>query len=156
MQNFNVKLKDKNGNCIFPYTRADQVEGIESINVSSATKLKSAQSIDGISFDGTSSVLRYTICDTASGTAEKTVSLSNFILAQGAKITVKFTNANSADSPELNVNDTGAFPIVYKGSNVSAGFLEANFPYSFIFSGDNWEITGGAPIDTSVMTITYW
>lgn len=55
-------------------------------------------------------------CSTAAGTAAKTVTLdekSGFTLATGRKVAVTFTNGNSAASPTLNVNSTGAKNIAY-------------------------------------------
>jgi len=54
----------------------------------------------------------YGICDTAAGTAEKTVNMTGFYLTKGVTVHIKFTNANSAASPTLNINETGAKPIV--------------------------------------------
>jgi hypothetical protein len=45
----------------------------------------------------------YGVCGTAAGTAAKTVEMTGFKLATGATIFVKFTNANTAASPTLNV-----------------------------------------------------
>lgn len=156
MKKFNVKLKDKDGNYIYPYTRVDQVEGIEDINVLSSTKLRTEQTIDGIKFNGEASISRYAVCSTEANSSEKKANIKNFELIVGAKVIIMFENKNTAEISSLNINDTGSFPIRYKGSNVSAGLLESKFPYSLIFSGESWEISGGAPIDTSVMTIKYW
>jgi len=57
----------------------------------------------------------YLTCSTAADTAAKTVDCSGFELEAGAKITVKFTNANSANSPTMNVNGTGAKNIYQNG-----------------------------------------
>ena len=51
----------------------------------------------------------YGKCDTQAGTAAKTVSLSNFDkLLDGVTIKIKFTYANTVNSPTLNINSTGA------------------------------------------------
>lgn len=60
--------------------------------------------------------LPYGISSTAAGTAAKTVTVENFVesldeLEAGTTINVKFTNANSASSPTLNVNGIGAIAI---------------------------------------------
>lgn len=53
--------------------------------------------------------LLYGVCETAAATAEKTVTVTgNFTLETGATIAVKFKNTNTASSPTLNVNGTGA------------------------------------------------
>lgn len=54
-------------------------------------------------------------CSTAADVAEKTVTVtggaSTFTLYTGVSVRIKFTNANTASNPTLNVNNTGAFPI---------------------------------------------
>lgn len=121
-----------------------------SANVASATKLANARAIDGVNFDGTADITHYGACSTAAGTAAKTVSLTNFTLATGARITIKFTVTNTAASPTLNVNGTGAKPIVYRGSAISAGYLAANRVYEFVYDGTNYALVGD--IDTNTNT----
>lgn len=65
-------------------------------------------------------------CTTASATADKVVTISNFNdfeLQPGIEISVYFANANTANNPTLNVGGTGAIPISVQGqaSNVSVG-----------------------------------
>ena len=50
----------------------------------------------------------YGTCTTAAATVAKTVSAANFRLFKGATISVKFSYANTAASPTMNVNGTGA------------------------------------------------
>ena len=156
MTNYNVKLKDKDNNYLFPYTRADQVEGIENINVYSSTKLQSARSIDGKNFDGTSSISHYALCTTSSSTTEKTVIIENFNIKEGSRVEIKFQNGNTVTNPTLNINGLGTYPIQCQGSNVSSSLIVPNYPYTLIFTGTAWDITGGIPINSTVMTITYW
>ena len=54
----------------------------------------------------------YGTCVTPGATVEKTVSAANFKLFKGATISVKFSYANSAENPTMNVNGTGARRIV--------------------------------------------
>lgn len=121
-----------------------------SANVASATKLAHARAIDGVNFDGSADITHYGACSTAAGTAAKTVSLTNFTLATGARITIKFTVTNTAANPTLNVNGTGAKPIVYRGSAISAGYLAANRVYEFVYDGTNYALVGD--IDTNTNT----
>ena len=111
-------------------------------NVASANKLSTARNIDGVKFDGTADISHYGTCDTVAATAAKTVSLSNYALATGSRIVVKFTVTNTAANPTLNVNNTGAKPIVYRGSAISAGYLAANRVYEFVYDGTNWNLMG--------------
>ena len=55
---------------------------------------------------------------------------------------MKFTVTNTAANPTLNVNNTGAKPIVYRGSAISAGYLAANRVYEFVYDGTNWNLMG--------------
>lgn len=111
-------------------------------NVASANKLNTARAIDGVKFDGTADISHYGTCDTVASTAAKTVSLSNYSLVTGSRIVVKFTVTNTAANPTLNVNNTGAKPIVYRGSAIGAGYLAANRVYEFVYDGTNWNLMG--------------
>ena len=108
----------------------------------SATQLATARTIDGMSFNGTANITHYGTCSTEAATAAKTVSLTGFTLATGAKITVKFTVANTAPNPTLNVNNTGAKAIYYRGAAIGKDYLAANRTYEFIYNGTQYELVG--------------
>lgn len=55
--------------------------------------------------------------------------------------------SNTAASPTLNVNSTGAKAIVYRNAAISAGYLAANRVYKFVYDGTNYELIGD--IDTN-------
>ena len=112
-----------------------------------ATKLATARAIDGVNFDGTAAISHYGTCSTAAGTAAKTVTLAGFTLATGARITVKFTVTNTAASPTLNVNGTGAKAIQYRGAAITASYLSANRVYEFVYDGTAYQLIGD--IDTN-------
>ncbi len=122
------------------------IKGTLSGNASSATKLATKRTIDGMQFDGSANIHHYAECSTAAGTAAKTVTLSGFTLATGARITVRFTATNTAGSPTLNVNGTGAKAIQYRNAAISAGYLAMNRVYEFVYDGASWELVGD--IDT--------
>lgn len=84
----------------------------------------------------------YGTCSTAAGTAAKVVSLSGFKLQTGAEVTVSFTVTNTASSPTLNVNNTGAKGIRYLGAAVAAGYLAAGRIYRLLYDGSYWNIVG--------------
>lgn len=89
--------------------------------------------------------LVYGTCSTAAATAAKVVTLSNFALTTGATIAVKFSNANTADSPTLNVNATGAKSIFYNGSAAPSSALNNNaVVYLFVYDGTNWVLLNGS------------
>lgn len=116
-------------------------------NAATATKWANARNINGMSVQGDANRVNYGVCSTAAATATKTVSCTGFSLVTGAEITVKFTVTNTASSPTLNVNGTGAKPIYYRGASISAGYLAANRTYTFRYSGTQWEFVGDINTD---------
>jgi N-acetylneuraminic acid mutarotase len=96
--------------------------------------------------------LPYSICETTAGTAAKTVSAGDFALETGATVIVKFKNTNSAANPTLNVSGTGAKAIYYKGAAIAASTLKANYTYTFVYNGAQWDIVG--EIDTRLAYAT--
>ena len=133
-------------------SRSDHVHPLQTTisgNAGSATKLATPRTVDGVSFNGTANITHYGTCSTAAATAAKTVSLTGFTLATGAIVTVKFTVTNTATSPTLNVNGTGAKAIQYRGAAISAGYLAANRVYTFIYDGTNYQLIGDINTDTN-------
>lgn len=112
-----------------------------------ATKWATARNINGLSIDGSANRVNYGTCSTAAGTAAKVVACSGFALITGAEITVKFTVTNTAANPTLNVNNTGAKAIYYRGAAITASYLAANRTYTFRYNGTQYELVGD--IDTS-------
>ena len=103
---------------------------------SEAAKLTTARTIDGMAFDGTKNITHFCVCSTAAGTAAKTVNLPGFVVAAnqaytGARISVKFTNGNTATSPTLSVNGSTAFPISWPGGALAN--IEANQVLDMVF-----------------------
>lgn len=81
---------------------------------------------------------KYGASSTAAGTAAKVVTCADFELFNGATITVKFTTANTAAAPTLNVNGTGAKNIYIGGANASSSNLflwAANAEITFVYNG---------------------
>lgn len=113
-------------------------------NVASASKLQTMRYINGSPFDGSGNVVSYAVCTTASATTAKTVSISRFSLATGSQVRVKFSNANTASAPTLNVGSTGAKRMSYKGNLITnANFsFDVNKIYTFTYDGTNWVIEG--------------
>lgn len=137
------------------FARGDHVHPVQTTvsgNAGSATKLATARTIDGVSFNGTANITHYGTCSTAAATAAKVVSLTGFTLAEGAEVSVKFTVTNTASNPTLNVNSTGAKAIYYRGSVISAGYLAANRVYKFVYDGTNYELIGDINVDTNTDT----
>ena len=133
-------------------SRSDHVHPLQTTisgNAGSATKLATTRTIDGVSFNGTANITHFGTCSTAAATAAKVVSCTGFTLATGAVITVKFSATNTAASPTLNVNSTGAKAIMYRGSAISAGYLAANRVYTFVYDGTDYELIGDINTDTN-------
>lgn len=117
-------------------------------SATSAVKLATARTIDGVSFNGSAAITHYGTCNTAAATAAKTVSISGFSLVTGARIAVKFSYTNTASSPTLNVNSTGAKSITLRNSAIGEDFFLAGKIYDFIYNGSSWDLVTGAIDDT--------
>lgn len=113
------------------------------------TALATKRTIDGMQFDGSANIHHYAECSTAAATAAKTVTLSGFTLATGARIIVRFTVTNTASNPTLNVNGTGAKAIQYRNAAISAGYLAANRLREFVYDGSAWELVGDVDTNTT-------
>lgn len=119
----------------------NSANAVNAQNATQATKLSNARAIDGVSFDGTEGIVHYGVCSTAAGTTAKTVSLAGFTLVTGARITVKFTTANTVSSPTLNVNGTGAIAI--KCKDRTTGLAWKAEIMTLVYDGTNWCIIDG-------------
>ena len=114
-------------------------------NVLSATKLTTAATVDGVSFDGSSGIIHYGVCSTDAATTTKVVSCTGFTKVTGAWIAVKFTvtNTGAVGSLQLNVNSTGGAPIKYRNANLpDASTLTAQRVYLFVYDGTNYQLVG--------------
>lgn len=107
------------------------------------------QTVDGISSRVGKTEMHlagmYATSSTAAGTAAKVATivpaLSNYELVKGAMVTVKFTAANTAASPTLNLNSTGAKAIkTYSGGNLTEAEYKwkAGSTFTFTYNGTNW------------------
>lgn len=84
---------------------------------------------------------------TGSSTSAKVVTCANFqTLATNAVITVRFTSANtSSGAITLNVNSTGAQPIIVGGSETSSTnqlLWDAGAIITFMYNGSGWVVVG--------------
>lgn len=82
----------------------------------------------------------YVSCATASATAEKVVTANGFTLVEGARITVKFANANTATTPTLKINAELAKPLV-KADGTAFKNIKAGI-YSFVYDGSGFIVQG--------------
>ncbi len=105
----------------------------------SSVKLQTARTIDGMNFDGSANIAHFGVCSTAADVAEKTVTLAGFVLTEGARVAVYFSNSNTHGNPKLNVNGTGAKAIsCVKGSWAPVGQWEANQIVEFVYYSSHW------------------
>ena len=111
----------------------------------------------------------YAVCNTSGSTVAKTVSITNFKLVTGVRVFIKFTYAHdSITKATLNVNNTGAKSIRYKGDGVFKGYnggfnstdkqypntWEAGEIVEFIYDGTEWVSTlGKRKIDHSNIVV---
>ena len=123
-------------------------------NAGTATKLATARTIDGVSFNGSANIIHYGTCSTAAETAAKAVNCTGFVLATGARIAVRFTVTNTAANPTLNVNATGAKAIRYRNAAIAAGYLAAIRTYDFIYDGTYFQLIGDIDTNTTYAVAT--
>lgn len=86
-------------------------------------------------------------CSTGSSTSAKVVTCANFqTLVTNAVITVRFASANmSSGALTLNVNSTGAQPIVVGGSDTSSTnqlLWDTGAIVTFMYNGSGWVVVG--------------
>jgi len=96
----------------------------------------------------------FATCSTGGSTAAKTVTATGFSLVTGAKIIVKFTNANTAANPTLNVNSTGAKAIYQNGAAIAANVIIANGVYEFVYNGTQFDLVSGASGQSVIVSST--
>lgn len=130
----------------------------QAVGIDSDGKLWSVPGSGGGGASGSSRY--YGTCSTAGGTAAKTVTVdSAFTLTAGVMVTIKFTNANFASSPTLNVNSTGDKALMQYGttavSNVAAtSGWHAGAVVSFTYDGTNWVRDQGYNTNTTYSAAT--
>lgn len=95
------------------------------------------------------------ICETAASTAAKVVTCDEFQLKKGSLVAVQFTYANTASSPSMNVNGTGAIAICgVNGYYVSTNMWTANQVVHFVYNGTWWIALNCLPASTARYGIT--
>lgn len=95
--------------------------------------------------NGTTHAIRdrhYVECTSGAGTQNKSVSIENFALVTGAKLTVKFIHTNTAANPKLSVNGGSAYPIVLCGGTPVGALASESWNnggvVDFVFDGQNF------------------
>lgn len=136
-------------------SRSDHVHPLQtsvSGNAGTATKWATARNINGMSIQGDANRVNYGTCSTAAATVAKTVACAGFTLITGAEITVRFTVTNTASYPTLNVNNTGAKNMLYRGINLASTYkLQADCVYTFRYNGAAYDLVGDLNTNTEVV-----
>ncbi|MBM6949356.1 phage tail spike protein, partial [Mordavella massiliensis] len=102
--------------------------------------------------DGEDGQMLYATCETGSATVAKVATLAagKLTLKAGSTVAVKFTYANNAASPTLNVGGTGAKAIYTQG--VRYAYWAAGATVVFTYDGANWRVAS-EPVYASTATI---
>lgn len=74
---------------------------------------------------------------------EVTTTGGDFSLQTGAAVYVKFANSDTAGSITLNVDGTGAKPVLNGGAAVAADSIKSTTVYGFIYNGEAFDMTSG-------------
>lgn len=85
-------------------------------------------------------MIKYAVCSTTASTAAKTLSVSGFSLTAGAAVMVQFTNGNTASSPTLNINSTGAKSIYRDGASSYGLSLAAGEAVLLVYDGTYYRV----------------
>lgn len=93
----------------------------------------------------------YGTCDTAAGTAAKVVDCAGFVLKKSRLVVVQFSTANTVGNTiTLNVNGTGAKPIMVFGNTTSTSYTLKWNPYevlTFVYDGSAYRLVArNAPL----------
>lgn len=138
------------------FARGDHVHPLQTSVSGSAGSLATTRYIDGVSFNGSANVTRYATCSTAATTVAKTASITEgtFSLVTGARVTVKFTYANSVANPTLNIGSTGAKAIYWHGAALaSSQYWQAGAVLDFVYNGTQWDLIGIAKDNNNTYSV---
>lgn len=86
----------------------------------------------------------YGTCTTAEATTAKVGTYSNYALATGGIVAIKFTYAVPAGST-LNINSKGAKSIYLNGAAITAGVINAGNIATFIYDGTYYQVISVSP-----------
>ena len=120
----------------------------DSVNINNRTLAVTPAAVQSIIARG-----HYGTCSSDSVTVNKVATLPNFILNNGARVAIKFTNANTADAPTLNINGTGDKNIYHNNQPLTGNNtkLVAGMVAILQYDGINWNLLN-ANADVSAAT----
>jgi hypothetical protein len=86
-------------------------------------------------------LMGYYECDTAGATAAKTVAATGYVLpATGGSVKIKMANRNTAANATMNINSTGAKPLIYNGQRAGVGNTwDTNEIVEVFYDGTNYQ-----------------
>ena len=93
----------------------------------------------------------YGTCSTPNSTSEKAVSLSGYNLVNGGYVSVRFTNAVSANAT-MNINSRGAKSIYYNNSAIGNNMIPAGCTALFVYDGTRYHLLSTDFASTSQMS----
>ena len=96
-------------------------------------------SIDLLPYLANTFANRFGICSTEEQVTAKTVILQDYVLIRGSYITIRFTNPVPTGST-LNINNTGAKPIYYRGTSITNDIIGSGDLVTFIYDGTNYQV----------------
>lgn len=107
---------------------------------------------------GADGKMLYAECTTDDTTAAKVATITpatTFLLSTGATVAVHFTYTNTATTPTLNVNSTGAVSIYAGGTAMTAEYnWLAGETCVFVYDGTYWQLTNRNNLSEFVATTT--
>lgn len=121
---------------------------MNSVGDTFATKTELTQTEQDLTLTINQSVANgYATCNTAASVREKVATCDNpnFSYKEGFSLAVKFTYANTIDSPKLNVNGLGAKDIRLGNANLTVDYSwDAGDTVLFVYDGIYWRVADAA------------
>lgn len=112
------------------------------------------------SYETSGGIVSYGTCDTAASTKVKVVNLvgnTKWELKAGSRVSVYFTNTNTAQNAQLNINNTGAKHVAYNGRTLESWDDSAFDSYGgyagriidYVYDGNNYAFIGWSADDNA-------
>ena len=92
----------------------------------------------------------YGTCSTAGATVAKVATVTDFTLTAGTTVSIKFTYANSAAAPTLNINSLGAKKILTNGTTYA--YWAAGASVVFVYDGTQFQVCS-SPVYANTVTV---
>lgn len=127
-------------------TLGENPEAVTTFTLLAATASKAGlmSADDKVALDKLVAMLGYYVCDTAAGTAAKTISATGYALTNGGCIRIKMTNGNTANGVTLNINGTGAKNLYYNGEQASSSnSWDAGDVLEVFYDGTQYQCASG-------------